>query len=219
MISLTFDDDDRSHLDNAIPILSKYNFKASFFVPVGFANQSTNQTHLNFEELLQIQKDGHEIASHTMTHPPLPKLSKESLEYEISTSKSILEERGFLITSFTYPYGFLNEEVTKKIQEVYPVIRTSNFGFNDLKNPNFKALKSIAISNKDSPSEICALATFASKQNSWVILVFHRIIENPTYSGDIPPQNLDEILKCLEENKLIVKTLREIYLDSIQKSV
>ncbi|MBU2883989.1 polysaccharide deacetylase family protein [Psychrosphaera sp. B3R10] len=63
-VNLSYDDALNSQLDNAIPVLNKYNIHGSFFLTL---SNSTVQTRL--EEWRQIAKDGHELGNHTIFHP------------------------------------------------------------------------------------------------------------------------------------------------------
>jgi len=68
-----------------LELLSEHNAGATFFV--------LGQTAQNHKGLMtKIQKQGHEIASHTMTHALLNRLSKEQLKYELDYSKKLLED-------------------------------------------------------------------------------------------------------------------------------
>ena len=62
--SMNFDDSAESQLYNAIPILNKYNLKGTFCICTGY-NKYTGKTALWRQAFL----DGHELSSHTVTHP------------------------------------------------------------------------------------------------------------------------------------------------------
>ena len=62
-VSLSYDDALHSQLDNALPTLNKYNFRASFYVvPTSEAFQQ------RLEEWRMLAKDGHELGNHTLLH-------------------------------------------------------------------------------------------------------------------------------------------------------
>jgi len=74
---INFDDGYTSQLKYAKPILDKYGFKASFFVVCG--NVGTQPHWMNWQAIAELQKDGMDIESHTMTHAHLNKLSTNDL--------------------------------------------------------------------------------------------------------------------------------------------
>ncbi len=67
MVSLTFDDGLKSVYDEAFPVLGKYNIKATAGIVL---NRVTcgNDDYMNVEEVLELQRAGWEIASHSVTH-------------------------------------------------------------------------------------------------------------------------------------------------------
>jgi peptidoglycan/xylan/chitin deacetylase (PgdA/CDA1 family) len=58
--------------------------------------------------------EGHEIGSHTMTHPLLPQCSDTALAVELTTSRAILSEiAGQPVTGLAYPNGDCDERVRR----------------------------------------------------------------------------------------------------------
>jgi peptidoglycan/xylan/chitin deacetylase (PgdA/CDA1 family) len=61
---------------------------------------------MTWDDLAELARAGHEIASHTLSHPILPNCSAEEIEEEVVDSKRRIEQRlGLPITSFAYPNG------------------------------------------------------------------------------------------------------------------
>lgn len=63
-VSLSYDDALSSQLENAIPALDKYGFKASFYLTL--SNPSLTK---NLEQWRQVAVNGHELGNHTLYHP------------------------------------------------------------------------------------------------------------------------------------------------------
>ncbi|RPI45985.1 MAG: chitooligosaccharide deacetylase [Bacteroidetes bacterium] len=63
-VCLTFDDGLDSHLDNAIPLLDAYGFKATFF-----CTGNSGSLHRRTDEWKRIVENGHELGNHTLFHP------------------------------------------------------------------------------------------------------------------------------------------------------
>ncbi|MEW6998683.1 polysaccharide deacetylase family protein [Colwelliaceae bacterium BS250] len=62
-VSLSYDDGLNSQLDNAIPALKKYEFKASFYLVVGYAAVKER-----FMQWRAVAQQGHELGNHTVHH-------------------------------------------------------------------------------------------------------------------------------------------------------
>src|SRR3989344_2712390 len=115
-IIITFDDGLISQYNNALPLLQKYGFTATFFIftnPIG-----RSQNYLNWEQIKELENFGIEIGSHGIYHLLLNKIDKNRLAEETSGSKEKIEENlGQKIYSFAYPFGAYNDQVVKMIKE------------------------------------------------------------------------------------------------------
>ena len=78
-----------------------------------------------WEEYQSYAAEGHEIASHTVTHPRLAVLDEPNMLYELEQSKADI--RKFLGDTYTFsaecPYGTENERVMDYAYEIYPALR------------------------------------------------------------------------------------------------
>lgn len=91
-ITYTFDDNTPRQFSVAVPLFDKYNYKATFFVVTNWVK--------DWEVLNSIAKNGHEVASHTVSHmnladmPDSPQrtqcsLSKETINSHLDTNKVV----------------------------------------------------------------------------------------------------------------------------------
>jgi len=117
-VVIVFDRGYENQFTNAKPILDKYGFKASFFVICSFiegegyynTTKAEELTHdfnnpMSWNQIRQLDKEGHDIGSHGTEHRDLRKLSSEELEYEVSGSKECLIDHGLEPTYFQYPFN------------------------------------------------------------------------------------------------------------------
>lgn len=108
-VVITFDDNNPTQYEVAVPIMEKYGQKAVFYL---IAKHLDSPHMLNRDRALELQAKGHEIESHTMTHRALPGLNDEELRWELTESKRILEElTGTPITHLCYPGTAHNQRV------------------------------------------------------------------------------------------------------------
>jgi peptidoglycan/xylan/chitin deacetylase (PgdA/CDA1 family) len=123
VVSITFDDNYRSVLDLAKPILDRHGYPGTIFVPTDWPSASrpmrwqgvdrwlgTPHEHelsaLDWDELRELADAGWEIGSHTCSHPYLPDLDETTLAHELRDSKARIEaELDRPCTSLAYPYG------------------------------------------------------------------------------------------------------------------
>lgn len=110
-VALTFDDGPHPvYTREILAILKKYNIKATFFV-VGVNARK-------YPDLIkEIHDQGHVIASHSLTHPMLTKLSDTELQKEVATPSVIVKNiNGVQIKCLRYPFGASNEHVRTVIR-------------------------------------------------------------------------------------------------------
>jgi len=79
----------------------------------------------SWEDYKAYSAEGHEIASHTVTHPRLAVLDEVNLLYELEQSKADIQK--FLGKKYTFsaecPYGTEDERVMEYAHKIYPALR------------------------------------------------------------------------------------------------
>jgi peptidoglycan/xylan/chitin deacetylase (PgdA/CDA1 family) len=115
-IIISFDDDWQSQYVNAVPLLRKYGFTATFFVWVRAVGR---EHHMTWDEIRELDAEGMEIGCHTLTHLILPKLrSDDTLRREIVAARNMIEAHiGHPVTSLAYPFGQYDERVVAIARE------------------------------------------------------------------------------------------------------
>ncbi|MDQ3855141.1 MAG: polysaccharide deacetylase family protein [Chloroflexota bacterium] len=107
-VVVTFDDGWAGQW-NAMRELNARGMRGTFFV-LGRGNG------LTWYQLRQMAYRGHEIASHSMSHPWLTGLSDWQLRYEVAESKRRIEANvGVRVRYFAYPYGGVDWRVINAV--------------------------------------------------------------------------------------------------------
>jgi len=109
-IVLTFDDGLDSQYENAVPLLQKYEYPATFFV---YTLTVGKNKFMTWDQVKEVMDKGITIGSHTKTHAFLTKTEdKEVLMDELAGSKKIIEESiGRSVDFLAYPFYMQNEHV------------------------------------------------------------------------------------------------------------
>lgn len=115
-IALTFDDGPMAQTTpQVLKTLKEKDVKATFFM-LG------KNAHEYPDLVKQIHEEGHELASHSYSHPQLTGLSKTEIEKEVKeTDKAIFAATGVLPRTFRPPYGAVNPSVAEAIGK--PIIQ------------------------------------------------------------------------------------------------
>ncbi len=104
-IVLTFDDGYSDNYDNALPILKKYKFTATFFVIAQFVDDK-RPGYMTWDQIEDLAINGMEIGSHSLDHIDLYRKPRSVQTTEIMGSEAMIEARiGTPVTSFCYPSG------------------------------------------------------------------------------------------------------------------
>jgi peptidoglycan/xylan/chitin deacetylase (PgdA/CDA1 family) len=111
LVAITFDDGFRSFYSQAFPMLSKYGFTATLFVPSGLVGQQNSslgpEPFMTWDEIREVSRHGVHIGSHSVSHPDLYRLDSRALEGEVRFSKATIENNiGESVRSFAYPFAF-----------------------------------------------------------------------------------------------------------------
>jgi len=123
---ITFDDGKKGQITNAKPILDGYNYTATFAI---ICNNVSKSDELNWNDIVQLEKEGYDIGSHSMNHIKLEDVPNNVSEYEISESKECLLDNGVKeVRVFTYPKNGGSDDpfILKEVSKHYDLARTGN---------------------------------------------------------------------------------------------
>lgn len=124
--ALTFSFDDGVIYDRRLAeLFNKYGMKCTFNLNSGKLShadawelEGTPIYHLNRSEILDVYQ-GHEIASHSLTHPFLEKFDYDTQRSEIATDIENLESYFHTkIKGFALPYGTYNETTIQVLKDL-----------------------------------------------------------------------------------------------------
>ncbi len=82
-------------LPRLLDLLDQYEARATFFVVGDFATPFRKRVR---------PESRHEVGSHGLTHTPLTRLDESDVAFELSRSRSILEDLGFDVRGFRAPF-------------------------------------------------------------------------------------------------------------------
>lgn len=165
---------------------------------------------------------GHEFASHMITHPRLAILDEPNMLYELTKSREdILKQVGARYTfSGEGPFGTENERVMQYACKVYPALR------NRMPEP---WLKEITRSNRNNPGNTdkeyiqfqrgattktpmrmmkAWVDTTANKNNTWLVLTFHGV-DSIGWEA-LPHQQLEEYFMYIQSKNLWIATFGDV---------
>ncbi|MCW3999913.1 MAG: polysaccharide deacetylase family protein [Candidatus Bathyarchaeota archaeon] len=134
VVCVVFDDGWKSQLD-AVPILQNYGFTATFAIVTSYTSYPD---YMSWSDIANIARGGMDIASHSVTHCDLSKVSAEQLTRELAGSQQTLRSRGYAADILVYPYGGAseNQTVRDEVTKYYLAARGTVEGKFNLASPD-----------------------------------------------------------------------------------
>jgi peptidoglycan/xylan/chitin deacetylase (PgdA/CDA1 family) len=203
IISVSFDDVPVSVFTNALPILDRYCVKATFYVACGltsdlYTSQNTGAAEKRFltpENILHLDRMGHDIACHTYSHYRLEQGSAEQMqrdaEKNIQALSKLLGDKP--IEHFSYPFGQVSFKAKRLLSPHYKTMRGSRPGIN-LKNIDLYLLRAISVYNPIFNQPVLTkIIERAVHNGGWLIFYTHGVEDNPD-RYDCTPEQLAWVL-------------------------
>ena len=128
-ISLTFDDGTRDHFTHITPQLNKYGLKGTFGINGNCIGDLDDgyAPRLSWDELREMDRQGHEINNHTWSHPNLYEHPEwTQVEFEKNDS-AMIAELGHPAKSVLLPFNAYTTEVLSYCNSKYVGVRLSQF--------------------------------------------------------------------------------------------
>jgi len=206
ILSLTFDDGWEDNYFTALPILDQYGFKSTQYYATTYIENNLPEQY----KISAFVNDGHEIGAHSVTHPDLTTLSDGKLDYELSHSKSILESFAGAgnVNSFATPYGAYDSRVITAILKYFCSHRSTDAGFNIRDGITIANVRVQNMLKTTTLAEFDSWIDQAVRDNSWLVLVYHRVADDPG-EYDTKTPDFSSQMEEIKKSGIDVKTVRD----------
>lgn len=194
-ITYSFDDGTPNQIPAAVPTLEKYGYRGTFNLVTDWVKE--------WDGWKRISDNGHEIASHTVSHPYLDKLTAEQQTVELAKSKEIIEQNvGKECVTMVYPYCVRGNDSI--VADYYISARICCESFSSPSPQNMFAIASRLVGTESqylkNTYDFNMWAKLAVKENGWCVFLIHGIDNDGGYSP-IKSIDLDSHLKFVQENE------------------
>jgi len=206
VVSFNFDDGYRNVYNNALPIFKKYGVVGCVFPVVEYLVYSVPWA-VTWPQLMEFQKAGWEIGSHTMTHPHLTTLTDEQLAFELGESQRILGDHGIEAKTLVFPYGEFDARVLDYTTRYYENSR-GGVGVNGFDCNRYQIVNQ-ELTNTTSPAEAIAWIEEAVKNKKWLVLMMHEVVTGTPAKYQYNAADLEQIVAYLAAHGIPVRTMQQ----------
>ena len=134
-------DDGKLQDERLVSIFNKYGIRGTFNLNYGMMDKAgLVPPRIPKDRICSLYK-GHEIATHTMTHPTIARCPMTAVAREILEDRSGLEQiTGTIIRGHAYPNGSYNEEIKQLFRQlgifaINAILPITSRGFTQIKLP------------------------------------------------------------------------------------
>ncbi len=120
-VVITFDDVTQNQLDFALPLLKKYNVKATFFIPFSYVGKSdlwndATQKIMTVDQLKSLDNEIIQLAHHSYFHKKYATLTAQEIQEDFDQSFQFIANNNLNVyPALAYPYGNYPKKGTQKL--------------------------------------------------------------------------------------------------------
>jgi peptidoglycan/xylan/chitin deacetylase (PgdA/CDA1 family) len=194
-VSYTFDDGLPNQYTIAIPMLNEFGFQATFFEVIDWSP--------NWSSFQQAVNKGHEIGSHTLSHPHLGTLSDSLQKIELKNSQEYINSHIYGQECRTIAYPFCEPSVDSITRKYYFAARHCQGNIEKTTPVDFMNISSIVCGNLgavNSTDGFNLQVNTAANSKGWVVYLIHALDTDNGYSP-LSSTVLRQSLEYLDANR------------------
>lgn len=128
---ITFDDVTENQLTYAVPLLKKYNVKATFFIPFSYIGESDlwndgSEKIMTIEQLKSLDSEIIELGHHSFFHRKYATLTTDEIQQDFDKSFEVIRQNDLkVVPALAYPYGNYPKKGNQKA-DFFKVLEENN---------------------------------------------------------------------------------------------
>ncbi|HEY5933615.1 MAG TPA: polysaccharide deacetylase family protein [Kofleriaceae bacterium] len=128
-LALSFDDHNIVEWYSLRPMFERHGARVTFFL-----SRYAYLGELEYQNLRELAGDGHAVEAHSVNHLRAPLYVEERglaayLADEVIPSIEVLENDGYPVHAYAYPFGARTDELDDAIREHVPILRSISFSY------------------------------------------------------------------------------------------
>ena len=176
-VTHTFDDNTSNQVPVAIPLFDEFGFDATFFVVTNWGP--------NWAGFRAAAANGHEITSHTVSHPQVASLTEAQQATELETSRAVIQSNVPAAEALTLAYPFCSRWADAVTNATYIAARGCSGQIVPSTPADFLNISSIIVGDQGAVQTAAGLngrVDAAAGSGGWAVFLFHGIDGDGGYS-------------------------------------
>jgi hypothetical protein len=210
VMTLTFDDGQKTVLTDAVPLLASYGVTATAYIVPSWTYLDPDD-YMTWDDIGLLQDAGWDIGSHSMTHPKLTEVDPFDLVWEVSQSQIELRSRGFPARNFSLPHEAYDDNVLDVVRQYYKSCKTDK-GI----NPGIKDTDPFMIKSQTSQSWrpfdfYQAHIDSVLETHGWYVLNNHILTDDcDGMSWCVQAERIAQVIEYARSNRVKVANIEEV---------
>ncbi|MGH0033537.1 MAG: polysaccharide deacetylase family protein [Myxococcota bacterium] len=209
VVSFTFDDGYDDHF-LAAQMMEPYGFAGTAYIIPEAVGQVE---YMSLHQVVDLQERyGWDVAAHHTR--PFTDMRPDELESSILGVQRYLVENQFQkgVRHLAYPLGRQNTELVRPlVRKHFASARVAGSGPETLPPADPHLLRTYNVTHETDPEDVGRAARIARENGEWLILMFHWIVEEPSFSTQYSIADFEKLLKEVKASGVRVMPLVEVF--------
>ncbi|MCL2302761.1 MAG: polysaccharide deacetylase family protein [Lentimicrobiaceae bacterium] len=218
-IAFTFDDNSIDEWYNQCALFKEYDIRATFFITRPYLLDSNQINKLKI-----LKSDGHEIGCHGYYHKNATdyQTPEDYINQEIKPALQKLQELGFTVTSFAYPFGASTSELDSALLNYFKIIRKATYNYLNTtidqypeiyaNSNNYRTVNAMGIDcNYVISPENFETGMQRALKNNEILIVYAHSIDTSNSDYSIHPEYLEELFLICKKRGIKSVTMNELF--------
>lgn len=197
IVTFTVDNITTQFFEESMPVFFESNVPGTMF---GQTKPITGLPgDIYWPEINKLIAQGWEFGAHGYSHDKMTEMDDETLEMELGLPAAfIFRGTGVYPTSFATPHGDYDARVIERAKVYYDshLRGWGNNGVNYFGSTDHFQIYREQIDNTKTADAVCADLEKAGREGYWLVLMLHRIVDQPTYEYENPKSQFEAVVKC-----------------------
>ncbi len=212
IVSFSFDDFPRSAYTVGGAILKNFGARGTYYTAIGLMNSSNGLgEQFRQSDLEGLMADGHELASHTLSHVSCRSVTNAEFVEEVDKGRAAIQEITGKESSgnFAFPFGEFTMAARRSLSTKVSSSRSIWGGLNR-SDIDLSLLRANSIyGDIDKADAAKQLIAENERQKSWLIFYSHDVHPSPSRYG-CTPLLLESVVACASQSRSRIMTVQDV---------